>query len=135
MVAEPGQDEDLEQVSVTVQRQHDTRQRALAALAESRRDNRPISVAGLARAAGIAHSWIYTQHGLLDEIQNSRTTTPRLPTQPRTTATDDSWKHRLELAHHRIQELTNENRLLRDQLARAHGHLRAHRDPPPVVPS
>jgi hypothetical protein len=86
----------------------------------------PISVAGLARAATVARSWIYSQPDLLADIQNSRSN-PTAPPPARTAATDDSLKQRLELAHGRIRELTSEVQSLRSQLARAHGHLRAQR--------
>jgi hypothetical protein len=108
------------------QRQRDARQRASAALADMQRRNTPISVAGLARAATVARSWVYSQPDLLAEIQNSRSTPPA-PAPARTTATDDSWKQRLELAHGRIRELTSEVQSLRNQLARTHGNLRAQR--------
>jgi hypothetical protein len=42
-----------------------------------------------------------------------------------TRASDPSLQCRLELAHQRITQQTEEVRKLRDQLARAHGDLRA----------
>jgi len=71
--------------------------------------------AGLARAAGVARSWIYTQADLL-----ARITTERPETRPETTdrpgASDESWQRRIELAHQRTKQLSEENRQLRDQL-------------------
>lgn len=105
------------------QRQHKPRQRGAAALADLQRQNLPISVAGLARRAGVTRSWIYSQPDLVATIRERRSTTTRFAP-PRTMATDESWKRRLELAHDRIRQLSHEVQQLRDQLARAHGHLR-----------
>jgi hypothetical protein len=101
-----------------------TRRRAIETLDRLQQDDAPVTVAGLARAAGVARSWIYTQPDLL-----ARITTERPDTQPATTdrkgASDESWQRRIELAHQRIKQLSEENRQLRDQLAIAHGQRRA----------
>jgi hypothetical protein len=107
-------------------RHHEARERAVTALEQLQHQNVAISVAGLSRAAGVARSWIYSQPDLLADITRLRgQPVTTIPT--RTRASDDSWKHRLELAHARIRDLTTENQTLRDQLARTHGQLRAHR--------
>jgi hypothetical protein len=103
-------------------RQRNTRQRAVDALTELQQQNLPISVAGLARRANVTRSWIYSQPDLLAAIHNHQP--PTTTAAARTSATDESWKRRLELAHDRIHDLANEVRLLRNQLARAHGQLR-----------
>lgn len=104
---------------------HDaTRRRALTALEALETSQTTVTVAGLAKAAGIARSWIYTQHDILERIRTTRPDTP--DAQPRRTqASGESWQRRLDLAHQRIKELTTENTQLRHQLALAHGQRRA----------
>jgi hypothetical protein len=101
-----------------------TRRRAIETLDVLQQDDAPVTVAGLARAAGVARSWIYTQPDLLARITTERPET-RPETTDRTGASDESWQRRIELAHQRIKQLSGENRQLRDQLAIAHGQRRA----------
>ena len=76
----------------------------------------------LAKAAAVARSWIYTQPDLMERIA----ATPERPANSAPTrTTDESWQRRLELAHQRIKDLTEENKQLRTQLALAHGQRRA----------
>lgn len=103
-------------------RSNTTRQRAVQTLADLEAADTPITVAGLARAAGVARSWIYSQPDLIERI--TRTVSPAAILQP-APASDESWQRRLELAHQRIKELTDENKQLRTQLALAHGQRRA----------
>jgi hypothetical protein len=99
-----------------------TRTRALAALAKLEADRKRVNVTALAKAAGVARSWIYTQPDLMERIA----ATPDHPAKPLPTrTTDESWQRRLELAHQRIKDLTEENKQMRTQLARAHGQRRA----------
>lgn len=110
--------------------------RAEAAFTDLQARNQPITVAGFARAAGVARSWIYTQPDLLERIHRSHELAPKRP-RPSvpTAASDASWQRRLELAHTRIAELTAENKQLRHQLALTHGHLRSERVSPSKTPS
>lgn len=113
-------------------RQRRTLDRATSALSELQRTDQPVSVAGLARTAGVTRSWIYTQPDLLDAIRATSNTHARA--RPAITrSTDESWNQRLTLAHGRIRDLTAENRALRDQLARVHGQLRAYRTANPTT--
>ena len=98
-----------------------TRRRALAALAKFEADGTRVTVSVLAKAACVARSWIYTQPDLMERIA----ATPEHPTKPASTrTTDESWQRRLERAHQRIKDLTEENKKLRTQLALAHGQRR-----------
>lgn len=106
-------------------RHDDTRRRALTALDTLEISQATVTVAGLAKAAGIARSWIYTQHDILDRIRSTRPVTPAAQPPQRTRASDESWQRRLDLAHQRIKELTTENTQLRHQLALVHGQRRA----------
>ncbi|MGH3674620.1 MAG: DUF6262 family protein, partial [Mycobacterium sp.] len=101
-----------------------TRRRAIETLDRLQQEDAPVTVAGLARAAGVARSWIYTQRDLLARITTERPDTRSVATD-RTRASDESWRRRIELAHQRIKQLSDENRQLRDQLAIAHGQRRA----------
>ncbi|MGW6130812.1 hypothetical protein ACWFNE_12375 [Cellulomonas sp. NPDC055163] len=49
------------------------------------------------------------------------------PRQAAAWASEESWQHRVTLAHARIRELSAENTHLRRQLAVTHGELRAAR--------
>ena len=95
-------------------RHNNTRRRALDTLARLNESRIPITVSGLARTAGVARSWIYTQPDILALVRASSN-----PTTERPCAVDEpSWKRRHELAHQRIKELQDENQSLRGQLAR-----------------
>src|SRR5690349_7629985 len=82
-------------------RQRQARERATAALTEFKQRQQPVTVAGLARAARVARSWIYSQPDLLGELKDMRTA-PASPVPVRTRASEESWRQRLELAHQRI---------------------------------
>lgn len=101
-----------------------TRQRATEALDKLEQDGTPLTVAGLARAAGVARSWIYTQPDLIARINTGRPSI-RSAENSLTRASEESWQRRIELAHTRIKQLMEENRQLREQLAIAHGQRRA----------
>jgi hypothetical protein len=105
-------------------RHEHTRQRAVDALKHLESTGAVVTVACLARSAGVARSWIYTQPDLLDRI-TAQVPSTRAAVNPRTAASEESWQRRIELAHQRIKELTEENRQLRTQLALAHGQRRA----------
>jgi Family of unknown function (DUF6262) len=105
-------------------RHEHARQRAIEALDRLQSTGATVTVAGLARSAGVARSWLYTQPDLLDRITTPPPSTPTAAN-PRTRASEESWQRRIELAHKRIKELTEENQQLRTQLAIAHGQRRA----------
>jgi len=87
----------------------------------------PISVARVAAVASVSRSWLYTQPELLDRIETLAQKRPapaeadRGPNGQR--ASNTSLIRRLELAHQRVGQLTEENQRLRDELARAYGRL------------
>lgn len=102
-------------------------QRACAALAAIARDGEPVTVSRLAAEAAVSRSWIYTQPALRDQIDKLRHTPGTDPHrhQPSSRASDNSLRHRLELAHQKITQLRAENQQLRRDLASAHGQIRA----------
>lgn len=97
-----------------------TRERAEHAIAAAK--DQPLTVAALARSAGVTRSWLYTQPDLLARIAERPNRTDPAGAPP--AASEQSWKNRVELAHRRIAELTEQNAQLRHQLALAHGRLR-----------
>jgi hypothetical protein len=113
-------------------RHEQARNRTLRALDALREENAAVTVAGLARAAGVARSWIYTQPDLIENIRAQDNVPPRPSHLARgTESSEASWRQRLELAHNRLKELTHENTQLRAQLAHAYGQLRAFSIAPP----
>lgn len=118
-------------VEAARRRRQNTVTRADLALRRLLDTGEPVSVARLATEARVSRSWIYAQPKLRAQIEQAQTTPT--PTPPGAAPIDDwsassaSLLRRLELAHQRIQQLTDDNHRLRDQLARAHGQRRAER--------
>jgi hypothetical protein len=103
-----------------------TRSRAIQALRELDRAGTPVTFAGVARAAGISRSWLYTQPDISGQIRKLRQDTSNadgaVPAGQR--ATDASLRARLAAALERNKHLADENARLRRQLARALGDQR-----------
>jgi hypothetical protein len=120
------------QLRKAARRRHEqARTRTLHALDSLREQKADVTVSGLARAAGVARSWIYTQPDLVEAIKAIASDRPHAARPARSTESSEaSWRQRLELAHDRIKELANDNAQLRKQLARADGELRAERTIP-----
>jgi Family of unknown function (DUF6262) len=113
-------------------RRHElTRARAIQSLRELDRAGVPVTFAGIARAAGISRSWLYTQPDISSQIRRLRQETDRagsagvVPAAQR--ATDASLRARLAAALDRNRQLADDNARLRRQLARALGDQRAAR--------
>jgi hypothetical protein len=113
-------------------RRHElTRAKAVQALRELDRAGAPVTFAGVARAAGISRSWLYTQPGISGQIRRLRHETNAagsaggIPAAQR--ATDASLRARLTAALDRNKQLADENARLRRQLARALGDQRSAR--------
>jgi small-conductance mechanosensitive channel len=114
-------------------RRHNTWARANDALRRLTDTGGPISVARLATEARVSRSWIYAQPELRARIEQAQasastaTDAPEFLPDERHGASPASLLRRLELAHQRIQQLTDDNRRLRDQLAHAYGQQRQQR--------
>ena len=113
-------------------RRHElTRAKAIQALRELDRAGAPVTFAGVAQAAGISRSWLYTQPDISGQISRLRTRTDgagsagAIPAGQR--ATDASLRARLTAALDRNKELAEDNARLRRQLARALGDQRSAR--------
>ena len=110
-------------------RRHElTRSRAVKALRELDRAGTPVTFAGVAQAAGVSRSWLYTQPDIRSQIRRLRAQTDgagfagAIPAAQR--ATDASLHARLAAALDRNKQLAEENARLRRQLARALGDQR-----------
>ena len=121
-------------LSEAAARRHElTRSRAVQALRELDRAGVPVTFAGVAQAAGISRSWLYTQPDISGQIRRLRKSTDgagsagAIPAGQRTT--EASLRARLTVALDRNKQLANENTRLRRQLARALGGQRHHPDP------
>ncbi|MCG5216516.1 DUF6262 family protein [Streptosporangium sp. KLBMP 9127] len=112
-----------------------TRSKAIQALRELESAGAPVTFEAIAHKAAVSRSWLYTQPDLRAEIERLREQTHASPTTavpPRQRASEASLLQRLETANARNRQLTEENRRLREQLARALGDLRAARLAPPT---
>jgi hypothetical protein len=119
-------------LSEAATRRHElTRAKAIQALCELDRGGDPVTFAGVARAAGISRSWLYTQPDISGQIRRLRQKTNgagsagAIPAGQR--PTDASLRARLAAALERNKQLADENALLRRQLARALGDQRSAR--------
>jgi hypothetical protein len=103
--------------------------RARQTLTEMADGSEPVTMALVARRAGVSRSWIYSQPELRNRIQQlqSLRISSDAARDTVTRASDDSLRQRLVLAHERIGQLREENHQLREALAHAHGQLRAAR--------
>jgi hypothetical protein len=115
-----------------------TRAKAVQALREAEKSGVPVTFDAVATAAGVSRSWLYSQPDLRTEIERLRAASQRpagkaLPIRQR--ASDASLLRRLETANTRSRQLAEENRRLRDQLARALGEQRSARSLEPGKPS
>jgi hypothetical protein len=115
-------------IEASSRRRQNTLARARTGLQRLLDAGEPVSVTRLATEARVSRSWIYTQPQLLGEIHQSQPASANSASpHDRQGASAASLLRRLELAHQRIKQLTDDNRRLRDQLARAHGQRRAQR--------
>jgi len=119
-------------LSEAAARRHElTRAKAVQALRELDRAGTPVTFAGVAQAAGISRSWLYTQPDISSQIRRLREETrgagsaATTPAGQRATAA--SLRARLTTALGRNKQLAEENARLRRQLARALGDQRSAR--------
>ena len=120
----------LDPLAEAAARRHElTRSRAVQALRELDRSGDPVTFAGVAQAAGVSRSWLYTQPDIRSQIRRLRARTTSagfagaIPAAQR--ATDASLRARLTAALDRNKQLADENARLRRQLARALGDERS----------
>ncbi|MEV0442908.1 DUF6262 family protein [Streptomyces spectabilis] len=113
----------------SARRRHElTRAKTIKTLHELDTAGTPVTFETVARHAGVSRSWLYTQPDIRAEIERLRSLNRRAlppPTPARQRGTEASLTRRLEIAHARNRDLTNDNQRLRRQLAQALGQLRA----------
>lgn len=115
-------------IAAARQRRELTRAKAVQALRVLDAKGVPVTFDAVAAAAGVSRSWLYAQPDIRTEIERLRSVSGRAPATPvpsRQRSSDASLLRRLEAANQRIRQLTEENRVLRTQLAQALGERRA----------
>jgi Family of unknown function (DUF6262) len=117
-------------LSEAAARRHElTRAKAIQALRELDRAGTPITFAGVAQAARISRSWLYTQPDISGQIRRLRGkpdgagSAGAIPSGQR--ATNASLRARLAAALNRNRQLADENARLRRHLARVLGDQRS----------
>ncbi|MFF3159209.1 DUF6262 family protein [Streptomyces sp. NPDC057910] len=108
----------------TRQRSFKARARAEQAIRAAQETRQPVTVAGLARAAGISRSWLYTQADLIDAINRLKNGAPSPSRTGRHPASTASLQRRLEAALLRVKQLRTDNAELTRRLEAAHGGIR-----------
>jgi hypothetical protein len=97
------------------------------AIREADRHRRPVTVLGIAKAAGVSPSWIYTQPEVFAAIRARRDVTDRLETTnvPNSrSAGSVGQQKRIELLTTRLKQAMDDNERLRAELATVHAELR-----------
>jgi hypothetical protein len=116
-------------VAAARQRREATLRRAEGALRRLDRAGAAISFRAVAEAASVSRGWLYREPGLRAEIERLRGDPTRhrgaVVTPSAQRASDESKQRRLEAVLEEITRLKEENRQLREQLARRLGEQRA----------
>jgi hypothetical protein len=115
-------------IAAARQRHQLTRAKAIRALRTLDAEGVPVTFETVASVASVSRSWLYAQPDIRAEIERLRDAFRRAPATPvpaRQRASGASLLRRLETATQRNQQLTRENRRLREQLAQALGEQRA----------
>ncbi|MFD9607361.1 DUF6262 family protein [Streptomyces sp. NPDC059970] len=111
-------------VEASKTRSRQARERAEEAIkAAARRDEQP-TVVGIANAAGVSRSWLYTQTDLITAINQLQQRAPGPHRSPRHAASDASLHRRLETALERNRQLRDQVADLTRKLETAHGEIR-----------
>ncbi|MGW5457013.1 DUF6262 family protein [Nocardia sp. NPDC003979] len=118
-------------LEATRARSTDARKRAEAAITTATRGTGRITVAGIAKTAGVSRSWIYTQPDLVDAISALQQRNPSTDRMVPTSATVESLQTRLEAANERSKQLRTQITQLTAQLETAYGEIRALRNAAP----
>jgi hypothetical protein len=107
-------------------RRHDqARDRAARAIDTAAGRGTAVTVSGIAAAAGVSRSWLYTQDDLRAAIAElmRRRPAPGRPAPP-AAASDESLRRRLEASQASGKKLREDNADLRRRLEAAHGEIR-----------
>lgn len=118
----------VEQLRRAARARHEaTVTRAMQALQGMATGNEPITFRRVATSAGVSRSWLYREPQVRAEIERLRRSPQRSrPTgRPAQRASADSLRQQLHVYRSEIARLQDENRSLKDQLARQLGVSRA----------
>ncbi|WP_063129862.1 DUF6262 family protein [Nocardia fusca] len=118
-------------LEATHRRSADARQRAEAAITTAARGVGRVTVAGIAKTAGVSRSWIYTKADLVDAISALQRRNPPAGRPTPSSATIESLQTRLTAANERNKQLRTQVAQLTAQLETAYGELRALRNARP----
>ena len=110
---------------VTEARVTETRRRAEEAIRELDRQGWPVTFASVAGAASVSRSWLYRETDIRAEIDRLRARRGDGATQSVQRASADSIKRQREALIDELNILKEENRRLREEVARAYGQQRA----------
>ncbi|MFI7131588.1 DUF6262 family protein [Nonomuraea sp. NPDC050153] len=111
-------------IEASKQRHQQARQRAQDAIAAvERRGDRP-TVVGIAQAAAVSRSWLYTQPDLIEAIGQLQQRTPKNSRSRTQRASEASLQRRLEIALERNKQLRDQVSDVTARLEAAHGELR-----------
>jgi len=106
-------------------RRRATLARAKDTIARLDRTGAPVTFRNVAAQGDISRSWLYREPVIRAEIERLRPLRPvAKPVPAAQRASADSVRQRLSALHDEIARLKEENRQLRDQLARRLGHER-----------
>lgn len=118
-------------LEATQRRSADARKRAEAAITTAARGAGRVTVAGIAKTAGVSRSWTYTQSDLVDAISALQQRNPKIGQMTPTSATVESLQTRLTAANERSKQLRTQVTQLTAQLETAYGEIRALRNAQP----
>ncbi|MCI2421149.1 DUF6262 family protein [Saccharopolyspora sp. K220] len=118
-------------LAATQRRSAEARNRAEQALASAAKSTKPITVAGIAKAAKVSRSWLYTQADLIDAITHLQQRQPSPARTGQQPATIASLQNRLDAANRRNKQLRSQVADLTERLETAYGEIRALRNARP----
>jgi hypothetical protein len=118
-------------LAATQRRSADARKRAEEALGNATKSRKPITVVGIAKAAKVSRSWLYTQSDLIDAITNLQQRQPSPARTGQQSASILSLQNRLDAANHRNKQLRGQIAELAARLETAYGEIRALRNAQP----
>lgn len=115
-------------LEATRRRSADARERTQNTLTQVAKGRGRVTVAGIAKVAGVSRSWLYTQPDLIDAITRLQQRGPSPNRTGRQPATTVSLQNRLDAATHRNKQLRGEIAELTERLEAAYGEIRTLRN-------
>lgn len=119
-------------LAATKRRSAEARRCAEQALPGAAKSTKPITVVGIAKAAKVSRSWLYTQPDLIDAITHLQQRQPSPARTGQQPATIASLQNRLDAADRRNKQLCGQVAKLTERLEIAYGEIRALRNAQPT---